>query len=105
MAFRLKIDKPEFKSASPPVKDDEGKWTEATRRQQLQSELPPTGWDSPILQFENLAKGIETEGDTLTGVITGEQKTVAENMLVGAGHKFAVLIVIPGRVGASFPTS
>ena len=58
--------------------------------------------DSPIYQLEHACqKKIEEQGEKFKGVIlipNGEPKIAVENMLAGAGHKFALLFVVLGKV-------
>ena len=73
-----------------------------------QWQLRAQDWDAPVIPFEGIAAAITEQTDKLRGVVlvpNGEQKIVVENMVVGAGHKHALLLVVPGRLSPDRATS
>ena len=95
-------------ATKPSVNANDGEWV-TIDRQKTPSKWTLRGqdWDSEVLVFDNLAQTIQSQGDNLRGVVLvpdGEQKIVVENMLAGHGHKFALLMIVPGKIADSTPT-
>lgn len=98
------------------AKGQDGEWEEVQPRKAKKPSaaasvsspwtLRSQDWDSPILNHGEMAALIEAKKDDLKGVVllpNGEAKMVVENMIQGAGFKFSLLLIIPGKLAENFP--
>eukprot|EP00435_Cladocopium_sp_Y103_P030673 s1106_g7.t1 len=55
-----------------------------------------------------MANTIDQKKDALKGIVllpNGEKKIVLENMVIGAGYKYSLLLIVPGKLGPDSVTS
>ena len=65
-------------------------------------ELRAQDWDALIIDSSKLAQTIDEKKGELKGITwvpNGGRRVIAENMVVGAGHRHALLVIVPGKTG------